>query len=612
MFSFFERLIPPFPENVSDAGVPPHTFFRFILFYSRGMWRYLLLVSFLSACAGFGEALFFFYIGRLVDILAVAAPETLWELHGSTFITFGVLALVILPLIQTLHHLLLNQGIRSNYPMQIRYRMHCHLLRQSVAFFASEYAGRLSQKLMQTSLGIRDTVMKFIDVIVHMIVYFVTMVSMLAGTDPLLMAVMLIWLFMYLGIMYHFLPLLRRASRAAAEKRSEMVGCFVDSYANIQTVKLFSKNSYEEQHAAGNMKSCLRAEYLLMRLVTRFDLAVQYIDYLLIAVLTFFAVWLWTRGVVLAGGVAVALSLAIRVNNMSQWVMWEVGLLFDNIGNVQNGMDTVASPVTVTDPENPVSVSSCQGKIEFRNVDFSYHTGVPVFKNLSLAIRPGEKIGIVGHSGSGKSTLVSLLLRFYDVNSGEVLVDGIDIRKFRQDDLRSMIAMVTQDISLLHRSVRDNIMYGYDYSENSENVMREAAHKAEADSFIVTLSDAMGHQGYDTEVGERGVRLSGGQRQRIAIARVIIRNSPILILDEATSALDSEIEDVVRKNLDGIMQGKTVIAIAHRLSTIAAMDRLIVLDRGIIVEEGTHEELLAKDGIYASLWRRQTGGFLGQ
>jgi ABC-type multidrug transport system fused ATPase/permease subunit len=612
VFGFFEKLIPPFPEDPALSGAPPHTFFRFIFFYSRGIWRYLLLVSFLSALAGFGEALFFYYIGSLVDILAETEPAALWEKHRGTFITFGIISLAALPLIQTAHHLLLNQGIRSSYPMQIRYRMHCHLLRQSVSFFASEYAGRLSQKLMQTSLGIRDTVLKFIDVIVHMIVYFVTMVFMLAETNAILMSIMLFWLFLYLGIMYHYLPLLRRASRAAAEKRSEMVGCLVDSYANIQTVKLFSKGAYEEQHAAGNMKSCLRAEYLLMRLVTRFDLSVQYIDYLLIAALTFMSVWLWQQGVILAGGVAVALSLAIRINNMSQWVMWEVGLLFDNIGNVQNGMDTVARPVAVTDPANPAVMDSCRGEITFRNVDFAYTPGVPVFKNLCLTIKPGERIGLVGHSGSGKSTLVNLLLRFYDVNSGAVLVDGADVRTLKQDDLRSMIAMVTQDISLLHRSVRDNIMYGYDYSENSENVMREAAHKAEADDFIVNLSDAMGHQGYDTQVGERGVRLSGGQRQRIAIARVIIRNSPILILDEATSALDSEIEDIVKKNLEGIMQGKTVIAIAHRLSTIAAMDRLIVLEHGVIAEEGTHEELLEKNGIYASMWHKQTGGFLGE
>ncbi len=610
MWKFFENLVSAFPDNECDEKRPPQTFFGFLYFYSRGMGKLLFLISCLSALVGVGEALFFWYIGHFVDVLAVSSPDTVFKEHQTSFVTFGVLALVVLPILQTVHHLVLNQAIRSNFPMQVRYRMHRRLLRQSLDFFSTEFSGRLSQKLMQTSMGIRDTVLKCIDVIVNMIVYFITMVGMLASADMSLMGVLLVWLIAYILIMYHFLPLLRRASKAAAEKRSDMVGRIVDSYTNIQTVKLFSRNSHEEHYALESMHGCLKAEYILMRLVTRFDLSVQYIDYLLIAMLTGLAIWLWSTGTILVGAIAVALTLAIRVNNMSQWVMWEVGLIFDNIGNVQNGMDTMSKPLSIKDPENPIELPKITGEINFNNITFGYDPAKPIFQDFNLHIKKGERIGIVGHSGSGKSTLVNLLLRFYDVQKGSIEIDGHDIRSFRQDDLRASMAMVSQDISLLHRSVRANILYGTEMSENTENAMRQAARKAEADSFIETLSDGLGHRGYDTEVGERGVRLSGGQRQRIAIARIIIKDSPILILDEATSALDSEIEAAVQENLEKMMADKTVIAIAHRLSTIAAMDRLIVLDHGMIAESGTHSELLAKNGIYAMLWNKQTGGFL--
>lgn len=628
MWKYFEGLINAFPDQVtaSDSSAkpasttpentnqPPTNFFGFIRFYSRGIWKFLVAVSIISALIALGEALFFYYIGLFVDELNVATTSTYWEVCGTTVLSFLALVVVILPLLSLVHHLLLNQTIRANYPMQIRYRMHLYLLKQSLGFFASDYSGRISQKVMQTALGVREVVIKFTNVIVHIVVYFITMLGMLWEADYHLMLLLLIWLALYVTIMAVFIPKLRRQSDINAERRSVMMGGIVDSYANIQTVKLFSKNRLEEEYARDIMRSALSSEYQMMRLVTKFDLSVQIINYLLIAALVLMSLFLWKNGIVLVGSVAVSLGLAIRINNLSQWVMWEVGMLFENIGNVQNGMQTITKPLEVKDPQTPVSAEGIKGHIEFKDVNFSYNGRVPVFTHLNLSIKPGERIGIVGQSGSGKSTLLNLLLRFYDVNSGSILLDGTDIRNFKQDELRSQIAMVSQDTSLLHRSIRENILYGRVFvsgeHELAEASLREAADRACALEFIEELSDNFGNSGFDTQVGDRGVRLSGGQRQRIALARVILRNSPILVLDEATSALDSNVEESIKKNLKLLMENKTVIAVAHRLSTIAQMDRLIVLDHGVIAETGTHAELIAKGGIYAGLWQRQTDGFI--
>lgn len=612
MWKFFESLIQAFPSDEREQ--PPANFFSFIKFYSHGIWKFLFLGAVLSALIAVGEALFFYYIGLFVDEFNVSTPANFWEHSGSTVISFLVLVLIVLPVLSLLHHLLVNQTIRANYPMQIRYRMHLYLLRQSLNFFSSDYAGRISQKVMQTSMGVREVVVKFTNVIVHIVVYFLTMLGMLWEADTKLMLLLLVWLVLYVTIMAIFIPKLRRQSDINAEKRSVMMGGIVDSYANIQTVKLFSKNRLEEQYAKDLMTASLKSEYKMMRLVTMFDMSVQIINYLLISALVVMSIFLWKHGLILVGGIAVSLGLAIRINNLSQWVMWEVGMLFENIGNVQNGMHTVAKPLDVQDPKEPVLLDKIKGDIEFRDVMFSYNGRVLVFEHLNLKIKSGERIGIVGRSGSGKSTLLNLLLRFYDVTSGGIYLDGTDIRSFKQDELRSQIAMVTQDTSLLHRSIRDNILYGRVFISEEHDVqeasLRDAADRACALEFIEELSDNYGNVGFDAQVGDRGVRLSGGQRQRIALARVILRNSPILVLDEATSALDSEVEDSIKKNLSLLMEHKTVIAVAHRLSTIAQMDRLIVLEHGCIVESGTHEELLAKGGIYASLWQRQTNGFL--
>ncbi|MGN1393763.1 MAG: ABC transporter ATP-binding protein [Succinivibrionaceae bacterium] len=619
MFKFFEQLIEPFPKE--QIQQPPATFLKFIIFYTRGVWKYLFFVSILSALIAMGEALFFFYMGKFVDILTQSTPSTFWRDNSLVFVSFFVMLLIILPILILLHHLILNQCIRVTYPMQIRYRMHRYLLRQSLSFFNNDYAGRISQKVMQSALGVRDTVLKFCNVIVHMLVYFITMLGMLAETNVYLMLVMFLWLIVYIVIMFKFIPKLRNISKDNAEKRSIMVGGVVDSYSNIQTVKLFSKNSEEEKYAVEKFGNCMESEFKMMRTVTKFDLSVQFLNYILICSLVALSLYLWVNNLVLLGAIAVSLGLAIRVNNLSQWVMWEVGLLFENIGNVQNGMETISKPLEIIYPEDservPKNMHSefSDNIITFKAVGFSYNNKVKVFDNLDLYIKKGEKIGIVGHSGSGKSTLVNLLLRFYDVDKGQILVNNHDVKEYSQDDLRSLFAMVTQDVSLLHRSIRDNILYGNTncYSQDVlELKMKEAVKQANAMEFIEKLCDAKGNKGFDTIVGERGTRLSGGQRQRIAIARVILKNAPILILDEATSALDSESEIAIKDNLTKLMENKTVIAIAHRLSTIAAMDRLIVLKDGEIVENGTHEDLLKLKGIYASLWNKQTNGFIGK
>lgn len=616
-FDFFERLVVPFPKE-EESVTPPRGFVKFVLFYTKGLWKYLFIVAIASSLVASGEALFFYYMGLIVDILTQTSDKELLFTENKNLWVFGsfaLLVLVILPILSLINNVIVNQTIRSNSSMKIRYMMHRYMLRQSVGFFVNDFAGRLSQKVMQTAMAIRDCVTQFTKVIIHLAVYFVTMLWMLLDCHIYLVFVLLVWLVFYILIMKRFIPELRVLSSQTAEMRSSMVGRIVDSYGNIQTVKLFSRGNEEEEYAKSIMNMSLQADYRLMRALTKFQYLVQISNYLLIAILVGIAVILWSHSLLQVGAIALAFGLSIRINNLSQWVMWEIGLLFDNIGTVQNGMETIAKPIDIEDPKEPKQIKQIEGNISFRDVYFNYDANTKVFEGLNLNIKKGERVGIVGHSGGGKSSLVKILLRFYDVNSGSISLDGIDIRDLRQDDLRSSIAMVTQDVSLLHRSIKENILYGSNFQnlteEEKDKKVREAAAQAKALDFIENLQDAKGHKGFDTQVGERGVRLSGGQRQRIAIARVILKNAPILVLDEATSALDSDLESAIKDNLNTIMNGKTVIAIAHRLSTIAAMDRLIVLNDGKIVEEGTHQELLALNGIYASLWKKQTDGFLG-
>jgi ATP-binding cassette, subfamily B, multidrug efflux pump len=497
--------------------------------------------------------------------------------------------------------------------MRLRWVFHRHMLGQSLAFYQDEFAGRVATKVMQTALAVRDTWMIVADILVFVGIYFITMVAVVGAFDAWVLVPFLSWLLLYILALRWFVPRLGRVAREQADARSLMVGRITDAYTNIATVKLFSHGRREAAFAKGAMQEFMVSVHGQMRLITGVEITNHILSMGLIGSTAGVTVWLWTQGQVGVGAVAAATAMALRLNGISHWIMWEFAALFEHIGTVQDGITTLSRAPTVVDAPDAQPLNVQRGKVELRDVDFAYGAAPDaplVLERLNLCIDPGEKIGLVGRSGAGKSTIVNLLLRFYDVRSGQVLIDGQDIKRVTQDSLRSQIGMVTQDTSLLHRSVRENILYGR--PDAGDEAMVAAAQRAQAHDFVLGLTDPKGRCGYDAHVGERGVKLSGGQRQRIAIARVMLKDAPILLLDEATSALDSEVEVAIQDSLYRLMEGKTVVAIAHRLSTIAAMDRLIVLDKGKIVEEGTHAELLARHGLYARLWAHQSGGFLGE
>ena len=602
-----------FPED--QPTQPPSTLFAFCRHYTKGMELSLLLMSISAAMLAILEVSLFSYMGQLVDWLTAYTPETLFVEQKSELIKMAVMLLLVLPVVVFFHSAILHQALLGNYPMSIRWLAHRYLLRQSVSFYQNEFAGRIATKVLQTSLAVRETVTKLLDVLMYIVVYFGSMVFLVAEADWRLMIPLLVWLVLYICVQLYFVPRLKKIASSQADARSEMTGRIVDSYTNISTIKLFSYTQREEQYAKQSMDVFLQPVYKQMRLVTSLNFVIQSLNYLLVFSVAAVSLYLWSLSAISAGAIAVAVSLALRLNGMAQWIMWEISSLFENIGTVADGMKTLSNPIEVADKPNADTLNVSQGAIEFNNVHFNYGKAEnetnrsPVMNGLNLNIKPGEKIGLVGRSGAGKSTLVNLLLRFYDTDSGTIKIDGQNITDVSQESLRRYIAMVTQDTSLLHRSVKDNILYGRPDATHDE--MINATKQAKALEFINDLVDSKGNKGFDAQVGERGVTLSGGQRQRIAIARVLLKNAPILILDEATSALDSEVEAAIQASLDDLMTGKTVIAIAHRLSTIAQMDRLIVLDDGGVVEQGTHEQLIAKGGIYAALWTHQTGGFIG-
>ena len=607
MFGFFERLVDPFPKKAAQR--PPDSVYQFCRHYSRGMEPWLLLMAFLTAITAISEALLFGILGQVVDWLSESNPETFIEQSGSTLIGMGIFMLILIPLSNAMRSLIVHQTLMGNFPMSVRWMAHRYLLNQSYGFFQNEFSGRIATKVMQTALAVRDTVMKLLDVMLFVAIYMVTALILVASADPRLCIPLIIWLFFYIIVQRYFVPKMKKIAMVQADARSLMTGRIVDSYTNIITLKLFSHSNRESAYIRDGMSEFLNTVHPQMRLVTKLNICLWALNMSLVFSTAALGIYLWFNGSITPGAIAIVMSLAIRLTSMSHWILWEISGLFENIGTVQDGINTLSVPSKVNDKPNAIALNVNRGDIIFDSVNFSYNTSEAVFENLDLQIPAGEKVGIVGRSGAGKSSLVSLLLRFYDIQSGAITIDGHNIEGVRQESLRSNIAMVTQDTSLLHRSVRENIMFGRPAATEEEMVV--AAQKAQAHDFILSLRDNVGRRGYDAHVGERGVTLSGGQRQRIAIARVLLKDAPILVLDEATSALDSEVEAAIQLSLYQLMEGKTVIAIAHRLSTIAAMDRLIVFDEGKIIEQGTHQELLRKNGIYTKLWGHQSGGFLG-
>ncbi len=605
-FRWFERRIDPYPPV--PVVQPPRTLYAFCRHYTRGTEPWLVLMALLTTAIAVTEVALYAFTGSIVDRLSSHTPQTFLAEEGWKFAGMALVVLVVMPLLNLFSSLVIHQTLLGNFPMRIRWRVHRYLLRQSMGYFQDEFAGRIATKLMQTSLAVRETVIKLLDVGNYVIVYFGGALLVAAAADWRLMLPFAGWLLAYAALLRYAIPRLNKVAQVQADARSTMTGRIVDSYTNIATVKLFSHSSREEDYARDSMDHFLGTVHRQMRLVTFVNVSNDVLNMLLLFAVAATGIGLWMNDAVGVGAIAVAIAFVLRLMGMSQWIMWEMSALFENIGTVQDGINSIALPATVDDAPDARPIAPVRGDIRFEAMSFHYGKAGGVIEGLDLHIRPGEKVGLVGRSGAGKSTLVNLLLRFYDREGGSIRIDGTDIATVTQDSLRASIGVVTQDTSLLHRSVRENILYGRPDASDAEMV--EAARQANADAFIGDLVDAKGRRGYDAQVGERGVKLSGGQRQRIAIARVLLKNAPILVLDEATSALDSEVEAVIQENLYRLMEGKTVIAIAHRLSTIAAMDRLVVMDQGRIAEQGTHEELLAHGGLYAQLWQRQSGGFL--
>jgi ATP-binding cassette subfamily B multidrug efflux pump len=599
-------MVHPYPDAVPPP--PPREFFAFLWECTRGLRPLLGLVTLFTAAIGAFEALLFSMMAHVVDVLGTVQPAALWREQGHTLALLGAVLVASIAL-AALQALFKYQGLYGNFPMRLRWNFHRQMLEQSLSFYQDEFAGRIATKVMQTSLAVRDTWMIFADILVYVVIYFVTLVAVVGAFDLWLVLPFMGWLAAYLLTLWYFVPRLGRVAQAQADARSLMTGRVTDAYTNIATVKLFSHSHREAQFARSAMQEFMTSAYGQMRLVTAFEAVNQTLSVALIGAAAGTCLLLWTHGAVGVGAVAAATAMAFRLNGISHWVMWEMASLFEHIGTVQDGMGTLSRARSVVDRPGAQPLAVPHGEVRFENVVFSYGGARKVVDGLSLAIRAGEKIGLVGRSGAGKSTVVNLLLRLYDLEGGRILIDGQDIAGVTQESLRRHVGMVTQDTSLLHRSVRDNIVYGR--PDASEAEMRRAAERAQAHDFIAGLADAKGRKAYDAHVGERGVKLSGGQRQRIAIARVMLKDAPILLLDEATSALDSEVEAAIQESLYKLMEGKTVVAIAHRLSTIAAMDRLVVMEHGRIVETGDHRSLLAAGGIYARLWAHQSGGFLG-
>ena len=607
MFRFFESLVDPYTPYDRDAP-PPDRLWPFLAAYLRPARRAIAWTLLTVLLVAVGEVLLIWYAGRLVDVLSADGPGAVWTRHGTELLIAAALLLFVKPMVQGLGALLLNQALMPNVDTLVRWRAHRHVLRQSLGWFQNDFAGRIANRLMQTAPAVAEVMFQVIDALVYSTVYLIGAIWLLASTDSRLAAPLVLWTALYLTLILRMIPRIERVSRDFSEARSTLNGRIVDAYGNIQSVKLFAHAGGEEAYADEAIAATRAAFARQMRKMTTLDLGLSVLNGVLIVAVVGYAVRLWATGVASIGTVAAAAALTLRLNSMTYWIMFVLAGLFREIGVIREGMGTIAQPVDMPDAPDAGLFRPAGGEIAFDAVSHHYGRGAGGLDRVTLTIRPGEKVGLVGRSGAGKSTLVNIALRFFDPEGGVARIDGQDLRSVTQHSLRARIGMVTQDASLLHRSVRENILYGRPDATEAE--MIAAARRAEAHGFIAELRDGEGRAGYDAVVGERGVKLSGGQRQRIALARVILKDAPILILDEATSALDSEVEAAIQETLYGVMEGKTVIAIAHRLSTIARMDRIVVLDQGRIVEEGTHAELRARDGLYAAFWNRQSGGFI--
>ncbi|WP_281981148.1 ABC transporter ATP-binding protein [Thalassorhabdomicrobium marinisediminis] len=608
MFRFFENLVDPYAPY-AQADIPPKRLWPFLKAYARPFRRVFWAAGIMSVIVASVEIALIAYMGRVVDLIAPGGEATFWQDYGGEFIAVGVFLLLLRPLFQVIDVSLLNQTIIPNFGTLVRWRAHRHVLRQSIGWFENDFAGRIANRIMQTPPAAGEVAFQVFDAVTFALAYIVGAGVLLLGADPRLLLPMVIWFVLYVLLMRWTIRRVGPAAKASSDARSEVTGRVVDSYTNIHSVKMFAHHDREIDYAREAIEKTRSTLQREMRLYTIMDVALVLLNGLLIVTVVGWALWLWSGGLATAGIVAAAAALTLRLNSMTGWIMWAVTDLFQNLGIISEGMETIAQPITLVDDPKAPELEVTQGAITLEELTHHYGRTSGGLEGLTLSIPAGQKVGLIGKSGAGKSTLVKLLLRFYDAEQGRILIDGQDIAKVSQDSLRRAIGMVQQDSALLHRSVRDNILYGN--PEATEAQMIAAAKQAEAHDFILDLQDAEGRAGYDAQVGERGVKLSGGQRQRITLARVMLKDAPILLLDEATSALDSEVEAAIQSTLYRMMEGKTVIAIAHRLSTIAHMDRILVLENGRIVEDGTHDALLAQGGAYAGFWQRQSGGFIG-
>jgi len=607
LYRRFEQLIDIFRD--APTASPPDRVWPFYTYYLKQVWPSFAALLVVGLFASLIEVALFSYLSRIIDLAQGTPNPNFFSDHALELTWMLVVALVLRPIFFALHDLLVHQTLSPGMTSMIRWQNHSYVLKQSLNFFQNDFAGRIAQRIMQTGNSLRDSAVQAVDALWHVVIYAISSLVLFAEADWRLMIPLLSWIVAYIGALYYFVPRVKERSVEASDARSKLMGRIVDGYTNIATLKLFAHTNFEQHYAKEAIEEQTVKAQMAGRVVTSMDVTITTMNGLLIVGTTALALWLWTQSLITVGAIALATGLVIRIVNMSGWIMWVVTGIFENIGMVQDGLRTISQPVSVTDHEQAKPLQVARGEVRFEHVDFHYGKKRGIIGDLNLNIKPGEKIGLIGPSGAGKSTLVNLLLRLYDVEGGRILIDGQNIAEVGQESLRERIGMITQDTSLLHRSIRDNLLYGKPDATDAE--LWEAVHKARADEFIPLLSDAEGRTGFDAHVGERGVKLSGGQRQRIAIARVLLKDAPILIMDEATSALDSEVEAAIQESLETLMQGKTVIAIAHRLSTIARMDRLVVLENGKIAESGTHAELLAHRGLYARLWAHQTGGFVG-